>query len=384
MKALHLILFPVFIVVCCGCIYPYEPQSVNEIENLLVVDGDIIANGTTIVKLTRSYKLSYSAETTIPIERNARVVVESSTGVVYPADETSPGCYEAATDGLDLSARYRLHITTRDNMEYASQFVPVSISPPIDSLSWVVNQGGKCVNIYVSTHDPTDKTHYYRWNYVQIWEFTSEYYAMITFDRETGEYVDFPNSISPYYYCWIEQNSSAILLDKTSMLSQSVINNKKLITIDEEDQRISLLYSVQVIQRALTADGYAYWENLYKNGQDLGGIFAPMPTEQRGNIYCLSQPKQIVLGFISATTLTYSDRIFIERPFRLPINWICQRGAGEIQYDRGLLIAMFPHYLPVAMVSPFQRRAIWAQRVCVDCTVKGTKNKPLWWPNDHQ
>ena len=381
-KIFTLILF-IFAVVFSGCIYPFEPKNVKETENLLVVDGDIIANGTTIVKLSRSYKLSYPKEMDIPVERSARVVVESSTGEIYPAYETSPGCYEAATDGLDLSAQYRLHITTQDNMEYASQFVPVSISPPIDSLTWFLNLWEGCINIYVSTQDSTNKTLYYRWNYEQTWEFTSAYNAMITFNSETGEYEDFPDLINPYYYCWNEQNSSAILLGNSLNLSEDVIADKLLITIKSGDQRISYLYSVLVIQRALTAEGYVYWENLRKNGQDLGGIFAPMPSEVRGNIYCLSHPDQFVLGFVGATTLTYS-RIFIERPFHFSQGvGDCENVTGIFPYNIANLRQLSRYYRPVFIVDPERLSAIWTQNRCADCTFTGTKNKPPWWPNDH-
>jgi len=73
MQRLHFLIFFIFAIAFCGCIYPYEPNNVKEIENLLVVDGDIIANGTTIVKLSRSYKLSYSKEMDIPVEREPRI-----------------------------------------------------------------------------------------------------------------------------------------------------------------------------------------------------------------------------------------------------------------------------------------------------------------------
>ena len=390
MKISHFLVLSVLVPVCSGCVYPFEPKGVDEKKFILVVEGDIIANGTTVIQISRSFGIDETIAD-MALERNALVVVESSTGVVYPATETTPGIYEADTDNIDLSARYRLCISTRDNIAYASEYVPVCISPPVDSVSYLVNEAEQCVNIYVSTHDPGNKTHFYRWTFEQDWEFHSVYTAVIYFDVTTGTYQYFTDDwYSPYTFCWNRHNSSGIYVDNSIKFTQDRIDNKPIVSINASDQRISYLYCIRVIQRALTVDGYEYWSNLNKYGEDLGGIFAPMPNELRGNIRCLSDPDQPVLGFVSATTCTYSDRTFIDDPFNDQNRTVFMACDNEVvvsgSVPPGLLSAHMTFLLSTKlpyMETTSPGSAYWAPRRCVDCTMHGTKNKPSWWPNDH-
>ena len=387
MKPFHLLILSALIALCTGCVYPFEAKNVKEIEGLIVIEGDIIANGATIVRLSRTIGLSEQEES-IQTVNDASVLVESSTGLIYPAVETSPGIYEADTDGLDLTARYRLYVATNDNMVYASDFVPVVISPSV-SVDYKVFQWDKHINIYVSTRDPNTKTQYFRWTYEQNWEITSTFMATHTYDPSTGQYIQFTEFPPPYYYCWNEQSSTAILLDRTDKLSINTINDRRLLTIYEGDPRISHLYCIQVTQRALTAEAYAYWNTLLRNSQGLGGIFAPMPNELRGNISCLSNPEVPALGYINATTLTYSNRLFIERHFPLRNDYICINSLETYPYNFNATYTMdyfnnlFTSYRPVYEVNNRQS-IVWAPRRCVDCTFGGTKNKPSWWPNNHR
>ena len=372
-------------VLCTGCIVPFNPNSSEETGNQLVVDGDIIANGTTVVRLSRSLKLS--SEMSESMERYARIDVESSSGVFYPARETSPGIYEAATYELDLSALYRLNITTRSGKTYASEFVPVSVSSNIDSLYYEVDMNNRNVNIYMSSSsNSAHSTHYHRWECDQDWEFTSSYKADITFNPTLMRYTQFPVGYD-IYTCYGNETSSTIMLANTSDLSSGVIANEKILTIPAGDRRLSGLYCVQVNLRGLSQEAFRFWNVLLKNNTQLGGIFAPQPSEQRGNITCLSQPDEVVIGFINATTITLSKRLFIERPF--PVKPLCSEDdliSVDVNDLSSAMELSSGHYLPLYGTVEGESRPrdviVWAPAGCVDCTTRGTKNRPSWWPND--
>jgi len=368
------------VTVCAGCVYPFEPKGYNEINNLLVVEGDIIANGTTVVKLSRSVKLS-SEEKNLPVERYAGVQVESSKGVVYSARETAAGVYEAATMNLDLSALYRLHITTRNGMRYASEYIPVSTSSIIDSIYYSIDEKERCVNIYVSAHNPVGNTRFYRWSCEQDWEFTSDYRATITYNTTGGMYTGFPVGYD-IFTCWKKETYGSLVIDDTSTQSQDLIVDKKVLTIHAGDVRLSYLYSVTVVQRGLTPEAFSYWNTLFKNSETMGSVFSSMPSEYRGNITCLTQPDQIVLGYINATTLSTSKRLFIEKPFHTKASCLGDDLKAFSMADRTTANRLLVEgYLPLNE-GP-DNTVVWAPNRCVDCTIRGTKNKPSWWPNDH-
>ena len=156
-----------------------------------------------------------------------------------------------------------------------------------------------------------------------------------------------------------------------------------LVQMGSTDMRISLLYSIEVSQRALSRESYQYWETLRKNSDQVGGIFSPQPSEMRGNIKCTTDPEETVLGFISAASVT-KKRFFAskseigiynnshicpvmipEREKPIPIPWSTMHETG---YD-------------IVSYNPSERESAWAPVSCVDCRIFGTKNKPSFWPN---
>ena len=73
---------------------------------------------------------------------------------------------------LDISQKYSIAITTSNGHKYSSDFVEVKQTPAIDSLYWEYQPND--FNVYVNTHDPNNKTIYYRWDYIETWEHDSQ------------------------------------------------------------------------------------------------------------------------------------------------------------------------------------------------------------------
>jgi hypothetical protein len=60
-------------------------------------------------------------------------------------------------------------------------------------------------------------------------------------------------------------------------------------------------------QYALTKEGFEYYERLKKNTEQIGSIFDPQPSALSGNIHCITTPAELVLGFISASTISHKQ-----------------------------------------------------------------------------
>jgi hypothetical protein len=364
------------------CREAYVPPVAATNQSLLVVEG-FINNGpdTTTISLTHTYNVGVDDTTHIPPELHAKVTVEGRDNSSFVLAEAGNGLYEAPGLSLNNAMQYRLHIKTSAGKDYASDYVDLKPSPPIDSINWGQLAGG--VEICVNSHDPRNASHYYRWDYQETWEFNSVYYSHEQYMRDTV----FPWINDSFYTCWKSDKSTSTLLGTTTSLSQDQITLAPLVLIPQNSWMISVRYSILVRQYVLTADAYNFWLALQKNTEQLGSIFSPQPSESPGNIHNTADTSEQVLGYISAGTLQ-SERFYIT-PDEIP-GW-----SHGYQPDHCFILSIPDNpdslrfylgqqpYLPV-QVTPgtFPPLTRWdiAPTACVDCTIIGTNNKPSFWP----
>ena len=161
-----------------SCKKPYAPPVVASGPSVLVVEGTINTGAdSTIIHLTHTIPVSSPAGTQSPPELNATVTVESDANATYMLSEMGNGYYASAGLNLSPANKYKLKIVTTGNKIYESDFVPVKNSPPIDSLSYQIQTKGLQLN--VSTHDPSNNTRYYRWEYNETWIIHSKYASVL-------------------------------------------------------------------------------------------------------------------------------------------------------------------------------------------------------------
>jgi hypothetical protein len=380
-----------------GCKKPYIPPVVAASASYLVVEG-VINSGSdsTFIKLSKTVKLS-GVVTANPV-LNASVVVESDLNKSYPLTETTNGYYVAAGLNLDNTPKYRLRIKTPDE-EYLSDFVAVLNSPPIDSISYTVQNNG--VNIYANTHDPKNSTRYYRWSYNETWIFHSKFESRFKSNGDTVLGRDLIND--NIYRCWQSDISSTIVLGSSAKLIQDVIVNSPITFIASTSEKVSNEYSIYVKQYALTKDAYNFYVNLKKNTEQLGSIFDAQPSQINGNIHSVTNPSEPVIGYISVGSTT-SQRIFIKSK-ALPA-WETTPFYPDCMLIKNCCSYVFrdqdfgPYYNQVDLFINYNKGAgqyapplipvdalpgrpslgyTAADRECVDCTLRGTNKQPAFW-----
>ncbi len=286
-----------------GCIEPYKPSGVNSVANLLVVDGFLNATeGSITVRLSRS--VSLTSEDVPPVERFANVELQEENGAVIDLEEAVPGEYSASELSINTNSRYRLRIVAQGK-EYASEFVPVTITPEIESIGFTPEEND--LSIHVTTQDPTKNSKYYRWKTNETYTYTSPLASAFKLvggkavPREPHEYI---------YRCWRTNKIYDIRVSTSKGLSEDRISKFPITKIPRESIKISSKYSVLVQQESLTQEGYNYWLGIYKTTEDVGGLFDPLPGQIVGNISNVTDAKELVIGFFSASTVT-QKRIFI-------------------------------------------------------------------------
>lgn len=366
------------IIIIAGCKEEYNVPVDATGYNYLVVEGNIVAgNDSTFIHLTRTIPVDDTSNLTP--ETNARVQVESEGGELYLLQEKGDGIYFAPPLNINTGNNYRLHIVTSDGKEYASDYVPVKTTPPIDSVSWKPDASNG-VAIYVTTHDPAGNTRYYRWEYDETWEHRSRSGSLLIYDPALHD-VRYRLPEEQIYRCWNSDAPGDIQIANTAGLSADVLFEKPLTNIPYNSVKISFVYSIRVRQYALTKEAYEFWDNLKKNTEEQGGIFGPRPFADYGNIRCITDPTEPVVGFISACSLS-QQRIYIEWeqvqwPFYYPF---CQ----DSTVAPSMIETVFsgPFVLPIAYTSPPRGAVIGSGPECVDCrlTGGGTTVRPPYMP----
>ncbi len=356
------------------CVQSYVSPYKSPATGYLVVEGYITGNGPTYFKLSRTIQLP--GDSTIPVVTGARLQIEGSDNSIYPFTETGNGFYLLSAITMNSATQYRLRVTNVNNETYLSDYVPFKPTPPIDSVNWILNSPG--MTIYANTHDPTGNTRYYQWTYNETWEYTSAEQSGFAWEHDS---LLFATDSNQYYFCYHNDSSSLIFIGTSEKLMQDIIYLQPLIFIPVNTQPLQIEYSVLVSQYALTDSAYNYLTLLQTNTEQLGSIFDALPSQTTGNIHCLTNPGEPVMGFISAGTLQ-QQRIFIN--YRQLPDWKyyieCPVKDTTVADEEAAMISFFDgqDYLPIYL----NRGILTANfKSCVDCrTQGGTTQKPAFWP----
>lgn len=386
------------VIIIAGCRKPYNPPAISTPGSYLVVEGLIYSGSdSTVIKLSKTVNIL--RKTTVQPVPHALVTVESDQNNVYHLTEALKGNYVSAGLNLDKTRQYRLRIKIAAE-QYLSDYVPVKVSPPIDSVYYTLQPNG--LTIYSDTHDPTNNTRYYRWDYQETWMIHSVPGTESSF-KSNGDTVLVRDLVhDDIYTCWRSDTISTIVLNSSAKLSRDVISGNPVTSIVSISEKIADGYSILLKQYALTAGAYAFWQNMKKNSEQLGSIFDSQPSQINGNIHSLTNPSVPVIGYVSVGTAT-TKRLFIYNrnlPAWLPPNadtsacgfmscLYAYYAPGSkvpvnqvnefINYNKGAIHPLIPMNViqPPGAPKPIGYTA--GLPICVDCTLRGTNVKPGYW-----
>ncbi|HEY4110307.1 DUF4249 domain-containing protein [Puia sp.] len=363
------------------CRQTYAPPAIQAVNSYLVVDGFINTgtNSITTFKINRTRNLGDSTVTGIP-ELHARISIVSDNGATWSLTDTAGnGTYTSAALTLDINHRYSIAITTSDGRKYASDPVPCKQSPPLDSVYW---RQPNDFFVYVSSHDPTGNTRYYRYDYTETWAHDATFST--PWGVANGKIIAL-DTTDQTTFCWTTVNSSNVQLVNNAALSQDIVSGYNVRTIPNGDSKITKRYSILVRQYALTEEAYNYWLLIQKTSDNLGTLFDVQPTQLVSNIHCITNSSEPVIGFLSATSVQ-QQRIFVYQTWLN--NWqhqslVYQCDTLELGYDP----STFPAFNPPKQDSgyaPYYFHGftvlILAPQFCLDCRLfGGTNQKPSFW-----
>ena len=376
-----------------GCVEPYVPAVVDAPTSALVVDGFINGNGRSTFLLSHATSISAS---TLPVEKGAKLVILDNVGGRFSLTEKASGTYQSDSLLLSPARQYQLRITTAANVVYESDLVPLKITPAIDNLK--VKADGTQVQVQVSTRDPSGTSRYYRWKFVETWEFNSAYNSELEYDPKQKLIVTRARNRS-IYTCWRTERPSYIRQRSTAQLSQDALIDEPILFLSGRSERLHIRYSVLVSQYAETPEEFAYLDLLRKNTEAVGTINDPLPVQLTGNVHRVGNAAEPVLGFVGAHTVQ-SKRLFIARqdlpaettaqfdsPYAectIGAEYLCDPLSGAcIDYPKTLLY-QDPGTVPIAVVEDPTTHVSpggysGSSVACVDCRTRGSITKPSFW-----
>jgi len=360
-----------------SCITQFVPET-DENDTMLVVEGMITDQpGVYTVKLSKSLPLSSDGNTVVLT--GCIVNISDDNGNWTSLFETQPGTY--VTDGVFrgyVGRKYKLHINTNNPdlsyKNYESLLMEMKPVPLIDSLFYEkittdVTLDGRpreqeC-QVYLNTTDPDGICKHFRWDFSETWMFRLPY--------------DVPNRI-----CWISNNSNSIFIKNTSVLSEDRIEKWPVNYISAKTDRLSKRYSLLVNQYSLNEDEYNYWEKLQNVTENVGSLYDITPVSIPGNIYCIEDPSEQVLGYFSVSAKT-SKRIFIEDNFA-GLAYLYDQCPSDTVFGHGPA----PDGIGVSywliidnsfdFINPYKVYTIF--KGCADCTIRGTNEEPSFWRDE--
>ncbi len=367
----------------CSCVYDYNPEIKELQEERLVIEGDILIGSISNVKVSLMNNLESGRKDDymmVPVS----AFVESSTGERFSGLGTELGNVEIDLTQAHSDARYRMHVTdSRNGKEYVSSWLNVQRAPDIDSVSVTANIPAGELSFYLSLHG--NGSEYFRWVFDEDWEYRAVYRAVLKYipptqKGQTGEIVDMPDNEN-LFYCWGKDHSKTINLATTNGLSTNALVNHRFYILGRNERKISYVYCMTLKVQSLSEDCYRYWSNLEKVSEMSGDLFAPVPSDMKGNIKCLQDTTEAVIGYINASELA------VKKTFYFVANHSYYR--SDAKYEEPFVVAendwqkyYSNGYVPIDYdFQEFNVRYLWGQKSCADCrALGGTKHKPLWWP----
>jgi hypothetical protein len=143
-----------------------------------------------------------------------------------------------------------------------------------------------------------------------------------------------------------------------------------------------------VQQEAMTESAYNYWKMVRETTETLGGLFDSTPGAAVGNIRCITNPDEPVIGFFSSGSIE-EKRSFISRAdlpsafvkYVAPDCEIDSIGIQDMENSRDINGILAPTYFIGASHAPILNGYIYTTDYCSDCRVYlgGVTKRPDFW-----
>jgi Domain of unknown function (DUF4249) len=376
-----------------SCLERYEPEIPGGSSTFLVVDGVITdAPGPYTVKVSKSISLNGLLSDEIKV-KGLNLTIEEENGPAEALVEIDAGIYQTTTMQGVVGSRYRLSFDYQGD-QYQSAWEKINSSSSIDSVTYFVETRQTTdkesditgVQFYIDSQGSSQDAIYYRYEWEETWEIGVTYPSF--FDYVGNDQLVI--TTNPRHTCWKYNSQSTINIATSQGLSENSISGHSLAFITGEEERFVKKYSLLIKQYALGEAEYLFWKTLKESNEQLGSLYDKQPANIRGNIFNLSSPAEIVLGYFSASGLQES-RVFIdnlqilskETVCLVPLDTLRKADLGS-RYEELVMAEIEAGKLFYGLISFPTSLDVFgiylSDPKCSDCQRKrGDVNRPIYW-----
>nr|WKN39452.1 DUF4249 domain-containing protein [Tunicatimonas sp. TK19036] len=302
-----------FIYVLClfltTCIDPFDIGDVVEGQRNLVVDG-LITNQ----QKAHEIRITYSSPNLQVFEDEevigANVYIEDEEGNRTLLSEVEAGLYQTPADFAGtVGMAYTLNIRTAEDKSYRSLpemmqpvaeidsiYARLESRPYLTSIGSLLDEWG--MQLYVSTGTGLPEANFYRWNWVETYEFIAPLIA--------------PMQLNVPVCFQSGRLYRQLLIGSSQDLTKDRIERQPMTFVSKRGRKLQIRYSLLVEQYSLTERAFTFWENVQEQQNSDGSVFDPPPARIIGNMRSVDNPDETVLGYFQVSAVT-EKRVFIGR-----------------------------------------------------------------------
>ena len=349
-----------------SCIYPYDPQMPDTVEEALVVEGYITVGDTTTVTL--GYLLPLDGGYSVR-RASGKAYVEDDAGTVYSGSGNT--VIRIDTEKAPGDRKYRL-VVEADGKTYESGWMTPLEPPAIDNVRFTADE----LSVYalVSFTDPEGGSRFTAVSFEEDWEFHADWLKNYDYDPETNLVSPVDRPDMAHYWCWKSYKATSYSLVDSHDLGGKVVDYT-FRSFPRTNNRNHRKYRVKVKVWNLGGEEYRFRKLLDENASIGGNLFTPEPGEIAGNLVCTSDPSVKVYGY-AGISLVNTRYFYMDGSFwrydASPLT-IVDPDFYDLYYNRG--------YQPVEYYKVAGEGGIgWGLPFCYDCIeAGGTQVEPENW-----
>lgn len=395
----HIYIYIAILLAFNSCVEPIEIKGIN-FENYLVVEANLTDQlKKHTVKLTRSFTVN----DTIPkYESNATIRIIDNNQNTYTFSEKVEGIYES-DDAFkaEVGNNYTLFISTNDGNEYSSTPEKISGINEINDITieksvTPENVEGLKINVLSNAQDTNSL--YYRYEYDETYKIVAPYWSeheLIPTSTSFPFSVDLVKKNYQSKICYKTVRSNKILLTETTELDKNNVDFT-IRFLKKDDFIIAHRYSILIKQYVQSANAYRFYKTLKKFSTSQEPFTQVQPGLIPSNI-SNSNDKETsgnVIGFFEVSS--YSEKRFffnyldLYKPQGLNYPSSCEFIAPLL--SDGRYPAFYSPLINELKIDKFIFFKITTDpnsttpgpytlvpKVCGDCRVLGTNEKPSFW-----
>lgn len=309
-----------FFISLLSCISPYEIESID-FERTLVIDASLTTE-TTAHFVQLSYTFEVDTSKNDPAS-NALVAFIDGAGNRTVLRESEPGFYVTDSSFTGIPGEsYTLEVILADGTAFRSFEETMPVPAVIDSIygryitiptdTDDTDMTGVQVFIDAQSEDPRSQN--FRYTYRDSYQVPVPFPSQYDYSG-TGETFRIFERERPLGTCYRKSESTETMVTTTRNLTENKVLEYPIRFINESADDLAYQYIIEVTQYTISDDAFNFFRYLKESNEGAGSLSDRQLGSIRGNIFDVSNPTNLVLGYFEVAGVSKVKRTFNYQQF---------------------------------------------------------------------